>query len=138
MAKFALFSGLISDENDAPVETETVGSESFYVANDAGFRRYISSEIVDRQILKTFTDQMEGKEDFLSEQAATMMGQDDIFTIAILKNQLKNIDQHIDTIFDTGIPEEARAYIGMMGFSIVINFHGDVLEIKSPTTAENE
>lgn len=138
MASHALFTGLISDENDAPVETELVGNETFYVVNDNGFRRYISSESVDRQILNSFTREIEGREDFLSEQAANMMGKDDIFSVAILKNQLQNIDQQIDSIFTTGIPEEVRAYLGMMGFSIKINFHGDILEVNAPSRTESE
>lgn len=138
MASHALFTGLISDENDAPVETELVGNETFYVVNDNGFRRYISSESVDRQILNSFTSEIEGREDFLSEQAANMMGKDDIFSVAILKNQLQNIDQQIDSIFTTGIPEEVRAYLGMMGFSIKINFHGDILEVNAPSRTESE
>ena len=138
MANHALFSGLISDENDAPVETELVGNETFYVVNDNGFRRYISSETVDRQILNAFTSEIEGREDFLSEQAANMMGKDDIFSVAILKNQLQNIDQQIDSIFETGIPEEVRAYLGLMGFSIKINFHGEILEVNAPSRTESE
>lgn len=138
MARHALFSGLISDENDAPVETELVGNETFYVVNDNGFRRYISSETVDRQILNAFTSEIEGREDFLSEQVANMMGKDDIFSVAIMKNQLQNIDQQIDAIFETGVPEEVRAYLGLMGFSIKINFHGDILEVNAPSRTESE
>ena len=138
IAIHALFSGLISDENDQVVETEQVGSEMFYVVNDAGFRHYISSEDVDRQVLKTFTDQIERKEDFLSEQAASMLGQDDIFTVAILKNQMQNIDQNLESIFKTGIPEEVRSYLGMMGLSIKINYHGEVTEINYPSRGDDE
>jgi len=32
----------------------------------------------------------------------------------------------------TGIPEEARAYLGMMGFKIHINVHGEVLDVEQP------
>jgi hypothetical protein len=32
----------------------------------------------------------------------------------------------------TGLPEELRAYLGMMGFRIRINFHGEVLEVAQP------
>ena len=91
MAKKALFSGLMMDENDHPVDVSQIGQESYYIVNDAGFLRHIPSEEIDRQILKTFTDQISGNEDYLSKQAASMLGQDDLFTIAILKNQMKNV-----------------------------------------------
>lgn len=138
MAKNALFTGLIIDEFDYPVEVERIGQETYYVVNDAGFLRHIPSEDVDRQILKSFTDQISGNEDYLSEQAASMMGKDDIFTIAILRNQMKNIDQQIDTIFESGIPEDVRAYLGMMGMKITINYHGEIIDIALPSKTDNE
>ena len=138
MAKNALFTGLIIDELDHPVEVERIGQETYYVVNDAGFLRHIPSEDVDRQILKSFTDQISGNEDYLSEQAASMMGKDDIFTIAILRSQMKNIDQQIDTIFESGIPEDVRAYLGMMGMKITINYHGEIIDIALPSKTDSE
>jgi hypothetical protein len=38
----------------------------------------------------------------------------------------------------TGIPEEVRAYLGMMGFRIRINLHGEVLEIDQPGIETDE
>ena len=46
-----LFAGLVVDEYDQAVTTTTVGDESFYVVNDAGFRRHVPSEDVDRHSL---------------------------------------------------------------------------------------
>ena len=44
----------------------------------------------------------------------------------------KQMDQQFDAVLQTGIPEEGRAYLGMMGFKITINLHGEVLEIHQP------
>jgi hypothetical protein len=66
-----------------------------------------------------------------------MLGQDDIFTIAILKNQMKNIDQQIDSILETGIPEEVRAYLGMMGMKITINYHGEIINLTLPSKVDD-
>jgi len=132
MARNALFAGLIIDEYDRPVEVAIVGGETFYVVDDDGFHRHISSEEVDRQILQRMTDQIEGNEEAISEQTAKMIGQDDIFTRAMLLQQLKNIDQQLDAVFDTGIPEESRAYMGMLGFRVRINLHGEVIEVNQP------
>ena len=84
MAPKALFSGLVYDENDQPVETTLVGQEPFYVVDDAGFKRHIPSEQVDCQVLDLLKEQIEGHEEIISEQAATMLGQDDIFSRAVL------------------------------------------------------
>jgi len=132
MSKKALFGGLIVDEFDQPVDTTQVGNESFYVIDDAGFKRHIPSEDVDRQVLQFIKDLIEGHEDIISEQAAEMLGQGDIFSRAIIGSKLKNINQQFDLILDTGIPEEARAYMGMTGFRVRINIHGEVLEVKQP------
>jgi len=75
---------------------------------------------------------IEGHEEIISEQAARMLGQDDPFSVAAIESQLRNIDQQIENVLKTGLPEEVRAYIGMMGFRIRINVHGEVLEIDQP------
>jgi hypothetical protein len=126
-----LFAGLVIDEDDQPVEVANVG-------DDHGFRRHIPSEQVDREILRFFFSQMEGKEDLLSAQAAKMMGQEDIFTRAVLTNQFKHIDEQLDTVLKTGIPVEGRQYLGMMGLRIIINVHGEIVRIDQPAAASGE
>ncbi|GAP12060.1 hypothetical protein BECAL_03260 [Bellilinea caldifistulae] len=133
-----LFAGLVVDENDQVVETTMVGSEPMYVVNDAGFRRHIPAEYVDRQVLNFLKEQISGHEDLLTEQTAKMLGQDDIFSKAIIEKQFRNIDQQFEQLLKTGIPEEGRAYMGMMGFRIVINFHGDVIRIDQPGLISGE
>ncbi len=132
MAKKALFEGLVVDEFDRPVETTTVGDEPCYVVDDQGFRRHIPSEQVDRQVLDQMLAQIEGHEEQLTEQAAKMLGQEDLFSVAMIANQFRNMDRQFEQLLETGIPEEGRAFIGMMGFRIRINVHGDVLEVDQP------
>ncbi|HBX69145.1 MAG TPA: hypothetical protein DEH25_07130 [Chloroflexi bacterium] len=138
MPKQPLFAGLIIDENDRPVEVAFVGGEPCYVVDDAGFHRHIPSEQVDIQVLQAIRANIEGNESLLSEQAAKMLGQDDIFSRAMIETQLKNMDQQFEQLFQTGIPEEARAYIGMTGFRIRINLHGEVIEIEQPGMIDPE
>jgi hypothetical protein len=132
MTSQAVFAGLITDEYDQAVEVVNIGDEPCYVVNDAGFRRHIPSEQVDRQVFESMVEMIAGHEEVISEQAAKMLGQDDIFSMALIASQLKNIDQQFDNLLQRGIPEEARAYMGMMGFRIRINVHGEVLEIEQP------
>jgi len=132
MATQPVFAGLIFDELDRPVETSTVGGEAMYVVDDAGFRRHIPSEQVDRQVLEIMRQSIAGHEDLLSEQAAKMLGQDDIFSRAMIEQQIKNIDQQFDALLKQSIPEDMRAYLGMMGFRIRINVHGEVLDVEQP------
>jgi hypothetical protein len=132
MPRQPLFSGLVVDEFDNSVDTALIGEEPCYVVNDAGFRRHIPSELVDRQVLAMLSSMINGSEGMIAEQAAKMLGQDDPFSKAMIESQLKNIDQNFDNVLDTGIPEEGRAYMGMMGFRIRINVHGDVIAVDRP------
>lgn len=132
MARKAIFAGLVVDEYDRPVQVAYVGDEPCYVVDDAGFRRHIPSEQVDRQVLNAMSEMIEGYEDQISEQAAKMLGQNDIFSKAMIESQLKHINQQFDSLLETGIPEESRVYMGMMGFKIRINVHGEVLDVEQP------
>ena len=132
MTRQAIFAGLIIDENDQPVDVKYVGDEPCYAVNDSGFLRHIPSEQVDRQVLAAMSEGIHGHEDLISEQTAKMLGQEDIFSIAMITNQLKNIEQQFDKLMEVGLPEEVRAYLGMMGFKVRINLHGEVLEVVQP------
>jgi hypothetical protein len=138
MPKQALFAGLVVDEFDRPVEVAYVGDEPCYVVDDSGFRRHVPSEQVDRQVLKMMSEQIEGHEDLLAEQAGKMLGQDDIFSRAALEQQFKNIEQQFEQVLQSGIPEDGRAYMGMLGFKIVINVHGEVIDLNQPGIASGE
>jgi hypothetical protein len=136
MVRQPLFAGLVVDEAENSVEIAFVGDEPCYVVDDAGFHRHIPSEIVDRQVLLRMGEMIEGHEGIISEQAAKMLGQEDIFTKAMIETQLKQIEKQFDTLLETGIPEEGRAYMGMTGFRIKINVHGEVLEVNQPGLIE--
>jgi cell fate (sporulation/competence/biofilm development) regulator YlbF (YheA/YmcA/DUF963 family) len=115
-----------------------VGDEPCYVVNDAGFRRHIPAEQVDRQVLNQMAEMMKGSEGFISEQTAKMIGQEDVFTKAAIEQQLRNIDRQFDQLMQAGIPEDARAYLGMMGFKIVINLHGEVIRVDQAGASSGE
>jgi hypothetical protein len=133
-----LFTGLVYDDNDQIVEITTVGTESCYVVDDAGFKRHIPSEQVDRQVLDKFRELIEGHEEILGEQALKMLGEDDIFSRAIYIEQLKNLDKQFDQLLETGYPEELRTYMGMTGFKVIINHHGEVIEVEQPGMIADE
>lgn len=136
MTNQPLFAGLIVDEDEKPAGTAYVGGEPCYVVDDHGFLRHIPSEQVDRKVLELMRRQISGNEDMLSKQAAKMLGMDDIFSKAMLENQLKNIDKQFDAILELGIPEESRAFMGMSGFKVVINIHGEVLRLDQPAATD--
>jgi len=138
MPRQPLFAGLVVDESDRLAETAYVGDEPCYVVDDYGFRRHIPSEQVDRVVLSQIAGLMKGSEDILSEQTAKMIGQEDVFTKAAIEQQVKNIDKQFEQLMQAGIPEDMRAYLGMVGFKIVINVHGEVIKVEQPGTASDE
>jgi hypothetical protein len=133
-----LFAGLVIDEAGNPAESGFIGHEPCYVINDAGFRRHVPAEQIDRAVLAQMAEMMKGSEGFISEQTAKMLGQDDPFSKAMIERQIKQIDQQFDALLQTGMPEEMRAYLGMMGFKIIVNYHGEVLRVEQPAAASDE
>ena len=138
MSQKAVFEGLIIDEDGNPVSTAYVGSEATYVVNDGGFLRHIPSEYVDRQVLNFFKEQVLQNKDILADQATKLLGQEDIFSRAVIENQLEDIDKQMDILLNIGLPTSNREYLGMMGFRIKINIHGDILEIVQPAISDED
>ena len=139
MGTKAVFEGLVFNEDEQPLTVSFVGSEACYVIDDDGFLRHVSSEQIDRQVLDALTDQIEGNKEVIAQQTEKMIGQDDLFTHAIIQNQLENVDQQIDHLINHGLPEEGRAYLGMLGFKIIVNYRGEVLRVEQPAMpAEGE
>jgi hypothetical protein len=136
--KKQLFAGLVFDENDRPAESAYVGDDPCYVVDDAGFRRHIPSEQVDKQVLSQMAELIKGSEDLVSQQTAKMLGQEDLFSVAAIATQLKNMDKQFDNMLQVGLPEDARAYLGMLGFKIVINYHGEVVRVEQPGAVSDD
>jgi hypothetical protein len=134
MARQALFDGLVYDEHDLVVETALVGGEAFYVIDDNGFRRHIDAEEVDRQVLSIFLAQLQDNKELAVEQALKFLGKDDLFTKAALDASMRNVD--MDQIMAQGIPGQARDMLGMLGFRIIINLHGELVRLDQPAAPE--
>ncbi len=133
MSNKALFAGLVVDENGQPLEAVTVGGEAQYVLDDNGFLRHIDSEVVDRQVLHALQSQIEANKDAVEEGIMKMMGSEDIFTKAAIDRSIGNMDQ----VLQQGIPDEARRMLGMMGFRVVVNYHGEVVRLEQPSVADD-
>lgn len=138
MTRTPLFNGLVFDENDNLVASGMIGSEPCYIVDDAGFKRHIPSEQIDKQVLEKFGEQIKGNEEMIADQAAKMSGQDDLFSHAIIENQLKNMEKQFQLILQTGMPEDTKAYLGMMGFKVIIDIHGTIVDIIQPGRAADD
>jgi len=133
MSNKALFAGLVIDENGQPLEVVIIGDEAQYVLDDHGFRRHIDAEVVDRQVLQALQDQILANKDAVEQGIMKMMGSEDIFTKAAIDKSIQNMDQ----VLKQGIPDDARQMLGMMGFRVVVDYHGDVLRIDQPGVVDD-
>ena len=124
----ALFSGLIQDESGNPVDAVLVGDVPNYVVEDAGFRRHVESEAVDRQVIEMLREQFMAHRDIATEAMLQMLGKDDLFTKAMIDASIKNMDQ----VLNQGLPDGARAWLGMLGFRVIIDTHGQVVRLDMP------
>ena len=128
----ALFSGLIQDENGNPVDAVMVGDVPNYVVEDDGFRRHVESEGVDRQVIELLREQFMAHRELATEAMLQMMGKDDLFTKAMIDASIQNMDK----VLAQGLPDGARAWLGMLGFRVIINTHGDVVRLDMPEQTE--
>lgn len=126
--RHALFSDLIFDEDGNPVKTTFVGAEPNYVIMDGDFKRHVPAEEVDRQVVAWLQGQVEANKDLVSSGIMNMLGKDDLFTKAMVDSSIK----HMDQVMNQGLPADARIMLGMMGFKIIVNYHGEVIDLEMP------
>jgi hypothetical protein len=130
----ALFAGLISNEDGDPVEVAYLGGEAFYVIPDGDFRRHVEAVGVDNAVLAILREQISGAQDLLVEQVLGFLGKDDLFTKVSIDMALKNFEQG----FRQADPEQWKPWLGMMGFRVVVNRHGEVVQVEMPEQPTDE
>ncbi len=128
VARQALFAGLVQDEEGKPVDTVMVGDVPNYVVEIDGFRRHVEAEAVDRQVIDLLREQFMEHREIATEAMLQMLGKDDLFTKAMIDASIKNMDQ----IIHHGLPDGARAWLGMLGFRVILDSHGEVVRLDMP------
>lgn len=126
--KQPLFTNLVFDEEGKQVETAFIGAEPHYVILDGDFRRHVAAEEIDRQVIEIIQQHAEANKELVSEQIMGLIGQDDLFTKAAIDSSIGKMEQ----VMQVGLPEDARMMLGMMGFKIIVNVHGEVVRLDMP------
>ena len=134
MAQSAMFAGLVFDEDGNPADIAWVGEDACYIIMDDDFRRHVDAGDVDRQVLRFLRQQVEGSRDLAVKTMLDMMGQDDVFTKAAVESSI----DHMEDAVGQPIPEEARQWLGMLGFRIIVDFHGHIVDIEMPAGGIDE
>ena len=126
MATTAMFEGLVVDEKGNQTPVKWVGDRACYVVDDDGFLRHIDAVKVDRQVLAFIKGQVDSHRDLAVDGVLQMLGKDDLFTKAAVESSIEKMDESVGQ----PIPAEARQWLGMLGFRIVINDEGEVMDIE--------
>ena len=134
MSRIAMFEGLIFDEKSRPLEVGWVGADACYLYDDDGFLRHLDAADVDRQILRFFKDQVLENKDLAIRSMLEMMGKDDIFTKTALEYQIAHMDENLDQM----LPPQAREMLRSLGFTIIIDAHGNLIDIQMPDLPDIE
>lgn len=132
MTKKPLFENLIFNEAGEPVGVAYVGDEPCYTIPEYGFLRHVPARDVDQQILTRLRDEILQHRDIITSQILELLGRDDLFTKAAVDATLQNLDKQVDQMMEFGLPEEARLYLGMMGFRATVNVHGELVDLNLP------
>jgi hypothetical protein len=130
----AFFEGLVFTEDGAEAPVVYIGADSFYVVDDDGFRRHVDAAEVDRAVLSQFAEQVAEHREEAAVAMLRMMGQDDLFAKAMVDASLNNIK--VEEMVKHRLPPDARQWLSMLGFSVVINRHGEVVQVNLPAATD--
>lgn len=125
-----LFADLIFNEAGQPVAVGNIGEEPHYIVPDAGFRRYVAAEYVDRQILDRLKQRFLAMQDEIADGVAHMLGQGDLFTRASIKHAI----EHMEEVFESNSidVDQLRTTLWMIKFRAIVDVHGDVVRLDVP------
>jgi len=134
MSHVAMFAGLVVDESGQVADVGWVGADACYVIDEDDFRRHIDAEYVDRQVLRFFKEQVEAHKDIAVRQMLQLLGKDDIFSKTALEYQIGKMDETVGQ----ALPPQAIEMLQSFGFRIMIDFHGDVIDVHLPEAGIDE
>lgn len=134
----AVFEGLVCDEAQHALSVAYVGEDPTYVLREDGFSYHIDARTVDAQIIAVFKEQIGGNQDVVGDGMMKMLGKDDLFTKAAVTSALKNMDKNLEQLYQNGIPEQARQYLGMMGFRVTVNRRGEIVDFNFPSATSDD
>ncbi len=130
----ALFDGLVFNEAGEPAQVAYIGGVAHYAVPDDGFLRHVAARSVDDAVLDRLQEQVSSVQDELVAAVLKMLGKEDIFTKAALEASVRNLKDNVRQ----SEPQQWAPMLRLMGFRIVVNVHGEVVEIIYPEQAPEE
>lgn len=128
----ALFAGLVYNEAGERCDVAMIGGEAHYAIPDDGFVRHVEARHVDDAVIAQLKTQVTSNQDDLVRAMLQMMGKDDLFTKAALDASIR----HFDEQFRQSDTTQMVPWLQLMGFRIVVNVHGDLVELIQPAAPD--
>mgnify|MGYP000856276766 CR=1 FL=1 len=125
----ALFSGLVYNEAGEPAEMVYIGGVAHYAIPDGSFRRHVEAFRIDNAVIARLKEQITSMQDEVVRGMLQMLGKDDLFTKAAIDVSIKNLEQNIRQ----SDPEQWLPWLRLFGFRVVVDVHGNVVELIYPT-----
>ncbi|NLG51863.1 MAG: hypothetical protein GX552_17295 [Chloroflexi bacterium] len=130
----ALFEGLVYNEAGEPAQVVVIGGEAHYAIPDDGFLRHVQAQQIDDAVIAHIKERITSMQDELVHAMLQMLGKDDIFTKAALAASVRNIDQQIRQ----SDPDQWAPWLKLYGFRVIVDVHGEIVDILYPTGAAEE
>ncbi len=130
----ALFAGLIYNQAGEPVQLVYIGGVAHYAIPDEGFLRHIEAHEIDDVVIAHLKEQITSMQDEVVKGMLEMLGKRDLFTKAAIDASIRNLEQGIrQSDHDQWSP-----WLKLFGFRVIVNVHGEVVEIIYPTSPEED
>ena len=133
----ALFGSLVYNEAGQAAETTHIGDDAYYIILDDDFKRHVEAKLIDQQVLAWLKGQITANKEMVTEGILNMLGKDDLFTKAMVDSSISNVD-NLETLKQASLPPDALMMLGMMGFKIIVNVHGEVVDMAMPAQEDTD
>jgi hypothetical protein len=130
----ALFAGLVYNEEGQPAGIAYIGGVAHYAIPDDGFMRHVEASRIDDAVLAQMKAQITSMQDEVVRGIMQMMGKDDLFTKAAIDASIRNMEQNIRQ----SDPSQWLPWLRLLGFRVVVNVHGEVVEVIYPTQTDDD
>ncbi len=130
----ALFPGLVYNEQGEPAQLVYIGGVAHYAIPDAGFLRHVEAYKVDKAVIAQLQEQISSMKDEVVRGMLQLLQKDDIFTKAALEASIRNMEQNIRQ----SDPNQWLPWLKLFGFRIVVNVHGEVVELIYPRQPDED
>ena len=129
----ALFQGLVYNEAGEPVGVAYIGGEAHYAIPDEGFVRHVEASAVDDAVLTDLQQRIESMKDQVVPAVMEMAGRNDILTKAAIEASIRNLK---DSVRQSPESMQWVSWLRLLGFRIIVNVHGQVVEVIYPEASE--